>query len=193
VGWRGFQTLLIVSTAAVSWLGMMAAHECGHVLHAWFSGGKVADVILFPLAISRTDVWPNPYPLLVAWGGAIWGCAIPLAALAVARLLAPRYAWLARWFAGFCLIANGGYLLGGSFLSGGTADDGGVLLAYGASRWQLAAFGLPAIAAGLYLWNGMGPRFGQGEAKGKVDRRAALGVFMLLVAVLAVELLFAHP
>jgi len=23
------------------WIGMLVAHECGHVLHAWLSGGRV--------------------------------------------------------------------------------------------------------------------------------------------------------
>ncbi len=93
--------------------------------------------------------------------------------------MARHYAYLAAWFAGFCLIANGGYLLGGAFLAGG-ADDGGVILQHGGARWQLLAFGVPAIAAGLYLWNGLGPYFGLGESRGKVDRKAAVGVTVAL-------------
>ena len=93
--------------------------------------------------------------------------------------------WLARWFAGFCLVANGAYLLGGVFLRGG-GDDAGVILQSGGARWQLAAFGLAAIAAGLYLWHGLGPYFGLGEARGKVDRRAAIGVAIGLACIIII-------
>jgi hypothetical protein len=189
---RCFQVLLVFSAIGLSWLGMMATHELGHIIHARLSGATVTGVVLHPLAISRTDVSPNPHPLCVAWGGAVWGCLVPLGALAFAWLIARQYAWLARWFAGFCLIANGAYLAGGSVLSSGSADDAGTLLAHGAARWQLVAFGLPAIAAGLYLWNGLGHHFGLGSAKGKVDRHAAIVTLALWIVVIAIECTFGH-
>ena len=99
--------------------------------------------------------------------------------------------FLPRWFAGFCLVVNGAYLLGGIFLTGG-ADDGGAILQHGGSWWQLPAFGIPALVAGLYLWNGLGPYFGLGPSRGKVDRKAALGVTMALVVVACVELYLAN-
>ncbi len=95
--------------------------------------------------------------------------------------------FLAAWLAGFCLIANGGYLLGGAFFSGGGADDAGVILQHGGARWQLIAFGLPTITAGLYLWNGLGPHFGLGPSRGKVDHKAAVGTAVALVAVACAE------
>jgi hypothetical protein len=186
---RFFQILLIGSTLVLSWLGMMAVHELGHVLHAWWTGGTVTGVVLHPLALSRTDVGPNPHPLVVAWGGVVWGCLLPLAVLGGCRWFAPRYAYLAAWFAGFCLIANGAYLAGGVLLLSKGADDAGQLLMHGAARWQLIAFGLLAVAAGLRLWNGLGPHFGLGAAHGAVDRRAALGMALALLLVVAVELL----
>jgi hypothetical protein len=219
---RFFQFLLLVSLAAFSWLAMQAVHELGHVLHAGLSGGAVERVVLHPLDISRTDVSPNPHPLFVAWGGAAWGCSIPLALWAAVRWLArPRekggqspfagtaqrraptrsvgrrtngdcplfsHAYLVRWFAGFCLIANGAYLAGGSFMPGG-GEDAGVLLANGAAQWQLLAFGVPAVAAGLYLWHGLGPHFGLGPVRRKVDRRAAIGVSLALTFLVVLEVL----
>ena len=86
-------------------------------------------------------------------------------------------------------MANGGYLLGGAFLGGG-GDDAGVILHSGGHVWQLVAFGLPAVAAGLYLWNGLGPHFGLGEARGKVDSKAAVGVAVALACVILVLLLW---
>src|SRR5437899_1075551 len=65
---RAIQLLLIASTLAVSWLGMMVVHEFGHVLFAWLSGGTVARVVLSPLEFSRTDLEKNQHPLFVAWG-----------------------------------------------------------------------------------------------------------------------------
>jgi hypothetical protein len=83
---------------------MMAVHEFGHVLNAWLSGGTVVNVVLHPLTISRTEVEPNPRPLFVAWGGPLWGSVLPLAAwLAVRR---SRFAFLAAFFAGFCLVES---------------------------------------------------------------------------------------
>jgi hypothetical protein len=105
-------------------------------------------------------------------------------------MFARKYAWLARWFAGFCLIANGAYLAGGAVLSSGSADDAGVLLARGAAHWQLLAFGLPAIAIGLYLWNGLGSHFGLGQAKGEVDRRVTIAVLSLWLVVAAIQCMF---
>src|SRR5205809_5903353 len=74
---RAFQMLLIVSTLAISWLGMMVVHEFGHVLFTWLSGGSVARVVLSPLVFSRTDLQRNPHPLFVAAGGALVGDALP--------------------------------------------------------------------------------------------------------------------
>ena len=84
--------LFVFSTLSLSWLGMMAVHELGHIAVALLTGGKVVRVVLHPAAISRTDVSPNPSPLLVAWGGPLVGCLIPvvlLMLLAIARKSVP--------------------------------------------------------------------------------------------------------
>jgi hypothetical protein len=189
---RCFQVLLVFSTAGLSWLLMMAFHEFGHVLQGWLTGAQLDAVDLPPFGFSRTDFAVNPHPLLVAWGGPLWGCALPLAMLAVARCFAakPRV-YLLAWFAGYCLVANGVYLLGGAILSGG-ADDGGVILREGGSRWQLCVFAALAIPAGLYVWNGLGPYFGLGPSRGRVGRKAAVGVTVALFLAVCVELLLTY-
>ena len=181
---RLFQSLLIGSTLALSWLTMQAVHELGHVVHLWATGGTVEYVILHPLAISYTHPGKNPHPLIVAWGGAIWGCAIPLVLLVLIRATARPYAYLAAFFAGFCLIANGAYLAADSFLQGGDARE---LIAHGTPPWLPVLFGLAAIAAGLYLINGLGPHFGLGPAAGRVDRRAAVGISLALLLLVLLE------
>jgi hypothetical protein len=182
---RFFRALLITSLVTFSWFGMMAVHELGHVLHAWVSGGTVVRVVLHPAQFSRTDVSPNPRPLMVAWGGAIWGCVIPLLVWAMARHVAPKHMHLAVFFAGFCLIANGAYLAAGAFVLAGDAGD---LLAHGAARWQLVCFGVVATAAGLYLWNGLGPQFGWGLSARPVDRKAAVLIALVVSLLLAAEI-----
>jgi hypothetical protein len=177
--------LLIVSTIGLSWLGMMAVHELGHVFGAWLSGGRVVDVVLHPLAISRTDVAPNPHPRFVAWSGPLFGTFVPLAMLTFGRLTASRYHYLLAFFAGFCCVANGLYLAVGSFAAVGDAGD---LLRHGAARWQLILFGVPATAVGFWLWNGLGSHFGVGPAAGQIDRRVAIALAIALLIVVMLGL-----
>jgi hypothetical protein len=184
---RLYQMMLIVSTVGLSWLAMMAVHEFGHVIDAWLSGGRIAKVVLHPLVFSRTDFAENPHPLFVAWGGAAWGIALPVLLWLIVRRFIKRYAFLAAFFAGFCLIANGAYLAAGSFFRGG-GDDAGVILQHGGERWQLLLFGLTATAAGLWFWNGLGNHFGLAEARGQVDRTAAWVVAGLLLTIILLEI-----
>jgi hypothetical protein len=182
---RLYQVILIVSTLGLCWLVMQAVHELGHVLAAWAGGEEVYRVVLHPLTISRTDASHDRHPLLVVWGGPLLGSLLPLGALAVTRLIPSRWSHLLRFFAGFCLIANGVYLGAGSFEAVGDAGD---LLRYGAPRWTLIAFGPTTVPAGLALWHGLGTRFGMGEAKGRDDRRAAVVTFGLLLILILIEI-----
>src|SRR4051812_18136905 len=100
------QAILIVSILGVSWLGMQVVHEAGHVLAAWAGGEAVERVVLHSLAISRTDTSHDHHPLLVVWGGPVLGGLLPLVALGLTRALLPRWSYLVRFFAGFCLVAN---------------------------------------------------------------------------------------
>jgi hypothetical protein len=183
---RLFQITLIASTLGLCWLGMQIVHEVGHVLGAWAGGDEVYRVVLHPLTISRTDTSHERHPLLVVWGGPLLGVLLPVAPLAAMGLIRSRWPYLLRFFAGFCLIANGAYLGIGSFEGVGDAGD---LLRYGAPRWALIAFGLICVPAGLSLLHGVGPDFGLGEAKGRIDRRAALGTLGVLLAVVLIEVL----
>jgi hypothetical protein len=180
--------MLIISIINLSWLGMMIVHEAGHVLLAWACGETVSRVVLHPLAISRTDVSHDKQPLLVAFGGPLVGVAVPLAAFGVAAYLRSSASYLFRFFAGFCLLANGLYVGAGSISRVGDAGD---LLRFGCPGWVLVAFGLATAPLGLVLWNGIGPRFGLGSGRGIVDRRHALVTFAILTIVVATELLLA--
>lgn len=138
----------------VSWFLMQAVHEMGHVAGAWLTGGQVTQVVLHPLEISRTDVQPNPRPLVVVWAGPLVGAVLPLivwlamrAASAASQSTAEPFA---RFFAGFCLIANGAYIGFGSF---GRIGDCGQMLRYGSPTWALWLFGAATIPAGLWLWH----------------------------------------
>jgi hypothetical protein len=184
------QIILIGTFLGFCWLAMQAVHELGHVLGAVASGGTVAKVVLYPTTISRTDVFPNPHPLIEVWAGAVLGSVLPLLAFLVARGFRCPGLYLFRFFAGFCLIANGVYLGGGaiqSLTSQGFAD-GGELLMHGASPWHLILFGLATVPVGLFLWNGQGTHFGLGEAQGHVSRSATVASLCLFVAIVAVEL-----
>lgn len=161
------QFLLILSTLLGSWLGMQAVHELGHILGARLTGGIVEQVVLHPLKLSRTDLSVNPHPLAVVWAGPMIGVIIPLLLWGIARLLRLSGAFVLRFFAGFCLIANGCYIGIGSF---GRVGDCRVMLGHGSAAWQLWLFGLICIPLGLWLMNGLGKSFGLGPAGGSVSR-----------------------
>lgn len=181
------QAVLVLSTLAFYWYAMMAIHEAGHVLNAVLSGGTVARVVLPVVGFSRTDLFHDPHPLFVVCGGPFWGCILPLALWGVLLLFRNRCAFLARFFAGFCTVTNGVYIGAGSFWHVGDAGD---LLNLAAPRWALMAFGAVAVSTGLLLWNGLGPDFGSGAARGDVNRRAALLMPVALAVLLVVVALF---
>jgi hypothetical protein len=159
---------LIAASVVAAWLGMQHVHELGHMLAAWGTGGRVSNVALHPLGISRTDVAENPQPLAVAWGGPLFGAGAPLAVWLVAAGLlrqkccsmTDRVLAALRCFAGFCLIANGAYLGFGALERIG---DCGELLSRGAALWQLWLFGLVTMPVGFYLWHQQGKHFGLGR------------------------------
>lgn len=134
-----------------SWLGMMAIHESGHALAGWFTGGHVVRVVVPLWGFSRTDVSPNPNPVVEVWAGPLWGSIVPLLVwLAIRR---PWKAW--RFFAGFCLIANGSYLAAGWAMHAGDAWE---LVQFGTPRWVLIVVGGGMSAGGLYIWHLLGRR-----------------------------------
>jgi hypothetical protein len=180
------QITLIVSFIAFSWLGMQVVHESGHVIVTRLTGGEVTRVALHPLIISRTDVAENPHPLAVVWGGPLLGSLIPLMLFGLATALRAPGLYLFRFFAGFCLVANGVYIGLGPFLADGA--DPLVMTENGSPRWLLAVFGLSATSLGLYLWPREGRHFGLGEGKGAVNAQAALVSLGLFLAITVTEL-----
>ena len=187
---RAWQSLLIATFIPLCWLLMQAVHELGHATTAWATGGTVVKVVLYPTTISHTEILGGRHRALAVWGGPVVGVALPFAVLLLFKLARWKGAYLARFFAGFCFIANGAYLGIGAFQGDGDAGD---LLRMGTPKWCLWLFGLIAVPLGLFLWNGLGPKFGRGEAKGKVDRQAAIGSAAMLVAVVIIEVAFSSP
>jgi hypothetical protein len=167
---RVYQSILIGSTLVGSGLGMQAVHELGHVIGAWATGGKVSRVVLSPTTISRTDVTNNSRPLIVAWAGPIIGVILPLLLWCGMQAVRRPSAFVLRFFAGFCLIANGLYIGLGSFRRVG---DCGEMLEHGSAPWQLWLFGAVAAPIGLALWHGQGSSFGFGTANGQVSHTVA--------------------
>jgi hypothetical protein len=186
---RFHQALLIGSALALSWLGMMFVHNVGHLIYAWVGGGRVNYWPFHPLdAFTCPRLTYNPNPLLVLWGGPIWGCALPLLLLWLVRAVAPSRRYLALFFAGFCLVANGSHLAAGALYPYGDAER---LLRFGVPEWALLLFGMPMTLAGLGLFHGLGAQFGLGSARGRVDRRTAWLLFGATVVAATTELLLA--
>jgi len=184
------QVVLIITFIGFSWLMMQIVHESGHVLLGLATGGKIQGVILHPLAFSRTDVSPNPHPLLVVWGGPVLGVALPLLFWIVAHHGKRKaFSRLARFFAGFCCIANGVYV---GFGPASEGLDTEVMLKLGCQRWQLLLFGIPIAAAGLWLWHGTGRAFGLGRPREPVRIYTAVVSAALLVMVIATEIVMSR-
>ncbi|WP_437202698.1 hypothetical protein [Planctomicrobium sp. SH664] len=178
--------LLFLELCLLSWLGMQIVHEQGHLVAAWGTGSRVTAVVLHPLAISRTDVSPNLSPRLVIWMGPCWGAGFPVLVWLVSRKVLPRQADLFRFFAGFCLIANGAYLSSGLWSPVGDAWD---LRNLGTPVWQFGLFAAATIPAGVLLWDGLGGRFGLSRPATATSLRELGGVTLLLLGVIAIELI----
>lgn len=181
------QAILIIAFLGFSWLAMQAVHELGNVVGAWLTQGEVIKVALHPCIISRTDLGHNPSPLVVVWAGPIIGSSFPLLAFVLAKVCRSPGVYLFRFFAAFCLIANGVYIAFGPAEGGA---DTGVMMQYGSSRWIMVVFGLLTAPLGLYLLHRQGPHFGFGEARGKVNREAVVVSVVLLLALAGLELIF---
>lgn len=185
---RAVQAVLILATLVASWLGMQAIHELGHILAARLTGARVANVALHPFDISRTDVVANSLPRVVAWAGPTLGVLAPLVAWQLAIASRVRVAFLLRFFAGFCLVANGLYLGLGSF---GRIGDCGELLRHGAAPLQLWLFGLVTVPVGLALWHGQGRHFGLGQSH-TVDRQATMAAVIAAATLVSVGAWVGH-
>ena len=151
---RWTRPFIAIMMVACSWYGMMGVHEAGHAVAAMATGGGVKHIHLPLVGFSRTDFYSNPHPLIVAWAGPVLGCAAGLVLWGLARLACRGIEPGLRFFAGFCLIANGAYLGVGWIDRIGDAGD---LMRHGGQVWQLIAFGLLTVPTGLYLWHGLRP------------------------------------
>jgi hypothetical protein len=181
------QFILIVCLLATCWLGMQLVHEFGHVLGAWCTGAVVNKVVLRPWTISRTQLADNPEPVVVAWAGPVIGAALPVAVWLVAAILRCPGAYLLRFFAGFCLVANGAYIGGGALDRLGDAGD---LQRHGSPLWALFLFAMLTVPTGLLLWHREGRYFGFGGSRGKVEGRAVTASALALAVVLVLEFVF---
>jgi hypothetical protein len=180
---RPIALLFVTCLLLACWLGMQAIHEAGHVLAAKLTGGRVTNVVLHPLTISRTELAENPHALVVCWAGPLLGVFGPLALWLIAVACRLGGAFVLRFFAAFCLVANGLYIGLGWLL---TATDAADLVKIGEPHWRLWLFAGIAVPTGFALWNGQGGQFGIGPNAKPVDPRvmattcAALAVLVVL-------------
>jgi len=175
---------LVAGLLAASWLGMQIVHEFGHVAGAWTTSGRVVHVELKPWTIARTDVEPHPHPLVERWAGPLVGATFPVGLWWIAVGLRRSWAYLLRFFAGFCLITNGAYLGVGAFWPVGDAAD---ILRIEPTRWPLVVFGIVAACSGLALWHRLGAEFGLGPDAKPIQRQHAIGVWCIVAAILVAE------
>jgi hypothetical protein len=181
------RTIFLLSLLIAAWLWMQIVHECGHVLGALLTNGIVQHVELHPLTISRTDVQGSTQPLVVIWAGPVVGGVLPLLVWWIAIAARSQAAFLFRFFAGFCLLANGVYLAAGSFDGVGDCGD---LLRHGAPIWSLWLFGFITIPPGLWLWHEQGQNF-RFRAEGKtISAAISYGTIAFAVVTIVGEVIY---
>lgn len=176
--------LHIAAAVLCSWLGFNLLHGLGQIFHAWYAGGTVSHIAVNSLGVMEVQVFPNPNPRFIAWGGILWGALLPLILLGVGRIWLPRVDYLLAFFACFCLIGTGLTLVFGSVLRRGDAAE---LVLHGVPGWLLVGFGLLLITVGLSLWQQLAPRFALGDDRTPINQRAVyglLGVACLLLLAL---------
>lgn len=172
---------------ALAFYVMMLVHEFGHVLGAWLVGVPVERFVFHPLAFSRTQTPRSANALWIVWAGPIGGVVIPLLVWLLwwmARLPGLAYA---RWFAAWCLVANGVYIGAGIVMA---EADPGEMLRLGTPRWVMFVFGLVCCVAGAFLWFGQGKHFGVGPNAKPVCWVRALVVSLILAVFLLLALVF---
>jgi len=201
-----------LSLLLLCWLGMQSVHELGHVLAALWQDTPIEHVDLHPLRISRTDVAPGGKTRLVVWAGPLLGSLLPvllwrglvwLERMVLFRTAAAQkktghsdaeasqshLAAALRFFAGFCLIANGAYIGTGVFDPAGDALD---LIHLGESPLLLALFGACCLPAGFWIWHRAGRDLGLGPQARVITTRTAVCSLLLLGLVVLCELYWAR-
>jgi hypothetical protein len=178
---RTYQFILIASLIVFSWLAMMLVHELGHVIGALLTGAEVLRVVWHPLVFSRTDIGLNPAPLIVVWAGPLIGIQLPTTVAFIMQCFKCPVTYMADFFAGFCLLANGLYIGLGSFDQIGDAGD---MLRLGSPQWVLLAFGLSCVITGLFQWHRISPTLGLGTSQLAKAIRPRHAYGMVIVAVL---------
>jgi hypothetical protein len=121
------------------------AHEMGHALGYWVSGGSVSAIVMEAPAPTGYVIGSTADPRPVVWGGVVFGSLVTLIPLGLSRALARKS--LARFaalmVAAFCLAHNGLYLFVGGLLPFGDAVG---MIDRGAPPWLLVLLGLPLLA-----------------------------------------------
>ena len=166
---------------------MMVVHELGHVLGAWHTGGTIQQVVLHPLAISRTDVLPNPSPAVVVWLGPIAGCTLPLLFLPFTKSCGSTWRNTYRFFVGFCLVANGAYIAFGSFSLVGDCEE---MYRTGTPIWVMVTVGGLACAFGFTLWHYLGSMKEFLANPERVSLPATLSLAAALASIVLLEYVF---
>ncbi|MBE6425151.1 MAG: hypothetical protein IJD43_01030 [Thermoguttaceae bacterium] len=179
--------LLLAAWIPFCWLTFQAVHELGHVLTAVGAGTEVEKVVLSPWTFSRTETAFSPHRTWILWGGAVGGCVIPVIFWLCWKFFRMPAEFLFRFWAGFCLIANGAYF-GADFSTVGPTDAG-ELYALGTPRFALVIFGISAVSAGLFLWNGLGCFWGLGKTPQKIEKSAILIAWSAFLAVFLAEII----
>lgn len=163
------------SLIAMVWWQMQTVHELGHILAALSLNEQIAEINLHPLQLSHTLLESHHYSTIFLWSGPLFGVLLPFALWQLSCFYKRDWSHVLRFYAGFCLIANGAYLGSAAISAVGDAKD---LLNQRVPDYYLFTFGAITIPVGFWLWNGQGAKFGLGKNAEDVATKRALHWFV---------------
>lgn len=169
--------------ASFAWLWMQWTHELGHVLGAWATGGDVNRVVLDPQSFSRTDVHPNPQPLVTVWAGPVVGSVVGSGIPMLGGHLLPNRRGICWLVASFCLFANGSYI--GLGVIEPIADTA-VMVSFGTPKWMLAIFGIACYVLGRWM-TVRGVRFAKTDDSITGSSAVSFGVLAMAMGVVGLS------
>lgn len=187
----GPRAALLLGSFVSGHLAQRAAHELGHAIGTWVTGGEVYRIVLHPFLEGRCEHSTTPFPTITTLAGVGFSMLVGAGAIIMSRryhrpMLAPLVMMgIAAFF------SSGFYYIVGVIIPFG--DPGYLTNALGTSSILVLLFGISMVGLGVMAATPtLGPVFGMGyhDPVGRTILTLSLGVLPLFVTSLAYRHVF---